>query len=436
MFSDPRCATAATREGELSSRPLVLFFGSVQMPEFYDGLLGSDADLGLIRDTAAIHPLEPAEFALVERTPFDAGAEAVAERIMAVTAGRRLESVLNIDESLVQLWAHVCELLGLPAMSRAAAAAVRSKSEMRRRFASRIGLHASAASMVVADEQQAADFAGTTGYPVIIKPGNLWGSYLVTRCTDEEELRLAHRRLSAALPALTREKRAGDAPMEILVEELLIGTNHSVECLVLGDEVWTTPVVDVVTGMDLGQTDFHHFARSTATRLSSDECAAMRALAADAVRALDMDRGVAHVEFVQSPTGPRLIEVAGRPGANRGPLLEAAYGIDLMGAYRDVLRGREPAVTPRRSGAAALVTPFPDRAGELLAYRGLETIRALPSTALVDLYSHPGDFVTPRSQGAIAPMAIDLRADTPGELAADMRQLVCLSSRLFDVSTA
>ncbi|MEU5534824.1 ATP-grasp domain-containing protein [Streptomyces sp. NPDC020362] len=417
----------------MSNEPLVLYFGAVQRPEFYTGLLDSGVALGVLRDSDSVHTLEPEEFALVERIRFADGADAVVRSLEEIGRRWRIEAVLNVDETLVQLWAEVCARLGLPAMSGEAAAAVRSKSEMRRRFAEHIGEHASARSAVVTSEEQVLAFAAGTGYPVVLKPGNLWGSYFVSRCEDAAELTAAYRELAATLPEFSAGQRVTDTPAEILVEEFLTGTNHSVECLVLDERVWTTPVVDVVTGTDLGGTDFHHFARVTATRLTPAERERMRALAADAVRALGIRRGLAHVEFVHGPTGPRLIEVAGRPGANRAPLLREAYGINLIGGYRDVLRGVEPSVEPVRCGAAAVVTPYPDRAGTLVEYAGLERVRALASTAQVDVYKHPGDLVQPRHEGAGSPLRIELRAPSPEQLLADLDELRRLCEDLFVV---
>ncbi|MGQ0778885.1 MAG: ATP-grasp domain-containing protein [Pseudonocardiales bacterium] len=415
-------------------RPLILYFGAVQRPEFYAGLLGADAALGLLRDSETVHTLEPEEFDFVDRMPFSESADAVCRRIEEIARDRHLECVINIDETLVPLWSEVCARLGLPAMSRDAAAAVRSKSEMRRRFAERIGMHVSARSQVVTDEAQALRFASETGYPVVLKPGNLWGSYFVTLCENADALARAYRQLAETLPGFSADQRIEDTPAEILVEEFLPGTNHSVECLVLDDRVWTTPVIDVVTGTDLGGRYFHHFARVTATRLTPAEQRRMRELAADAVRALGIDRGSAHVELIQGTDGPKLIEVGGRPGANRAPLRREAYGINLLAGYRDVLRGMEPAIDPVRNGAAAVVTPYPEWAGTLIAYRGLDRVRALTSTAQIDVYKHPGDTVQPRHEGAGSPLRIEMRSGSSEQLSADLHELQSLCEEIFDVS--
>ncbi|WP_409473810.1 ATP-grasp domain-containing protein [Streptomyces sp. HC307] len=417
-----------------SGRPFILYFGAVQRPEFYAGLLDQDVELGLLLDSESVHGLEPREFTLVEKMSFSAGVEAICERIEGLRAHRHLESIINIDETLVPLWTEVCDRLGLPAMSRQAATAVRSKSEMRRRFAERIGMHVSARSRVVTSQEEALAFASKVGYPVVIKPGNLWGSYFVSRCDRSEDLAHAFGEIAGTLPDFSTQQRVNGVPVEILVEEFMTGTNHSVECLVLGDEVWTTPVIDVVTGTDLGGNDFHHFARVTATRLTSEEQQHMRELAAQAVRALDVDRGIVHVEFVHGSDGSRLIEAGGRPGANRAPLLQAAFGINLLAGYRDVLRGSTPQVESDRHGAAAVVTPYPHTAGVLSSYRGLAEIKALTSTVQVDVYKNPGERVQPRQEGAGSPLRIEMCADSPEQLSADLRTLTALCEDLFDIA--
>ncbi|MFI0976237.1 ATP-grasp domain-containing protein [Streptomyces sp. NPDC021093] len=415
------------------SRPLIVYFGSVQRPECYAGLLGADVALGLLKDTGSVHSLEPEEFDVIGRVPFSAGAEAVCRHLKELAHGRDLESVINVDEALVEMWAEVCARLGLPSMSRTAAATVRSKSLMRRRFAEDVGAHVSCRSRSVRGEAQALRFAADVGYPVVVKPENLWGSYFVSRCDDADALLRAYRDIRVAGPRFAAAQCVDAPPVDVLVEEFLPGTNHSVECLALGDRVWTTPVVDVVTGADLGGHDFHHFARVTASRLTGQEQRHLRELAADAVRAVGIDRGIAHAEFVHGPEGPKLIEVGGRPGGNRISLIHAAHGIDLLAGYRDVLRDREPAVTPSREGAAAVVTPYPVRPGILTAYHGLDEIRALSSVVQVDLHKHPGDSVRPRKDGALIPLHIALYADGPEQLWADLQEVRLLCESLFQV---
>ncbi|MEN3615753.1 ATP-grasp domain-containing protein [Plantactinospora sp. ZYX-F-223] len=413
----------------------MLYFGSVQRVEFYEGLRDAHVGLGLLQDEESAYTLAPSEFDHIERMPFTAGLDAICKRVEAFRRRHHLESIINVDEGLVVKWAQVCARLGLPAISPAAAIAARSKSAMRRRFAEQIGEHVSVPSRAVASAGEALDFAAVVGYPVVVKPSNLWGSYFVTRCADDATLTRAVENLLARLPAYSAEHANDGAPVEVLIEQFMPGSNHSVECLALGNEVWPTPVVDVVTGADLGGDDFHHFIRRTDTRLSPEQQREMSDLACVAVRAMDITYGVAHVEFVHGPQGPRLIEVGARPGANRAMLLSAAYGINLFAGYRDVLRGVAPTLHPTRHGAAAVVTPFPQRAGALRGYRGLNRIRELPSTSRVDLNQQPGDIVRPRQEATLAPLRIEMHADTPQQLTDDLRVVTDICGKVFHLAT-
>ena len=414
-------------------RPLVLFFGAVQRREFYESLLRTGVHLGLVRnlDNTA-YTAEPEEFDVVERVPFSAGPAAVADVVAGIARAWRLESVLNVDEHTVSLWADVCGRLGLPAPSPAAATALRSKTVMRELLTARLGAATGAACRVVGSAAEARAAAEALGGPVIVKPSHLTGSFFVRRCATPDEAAAAYAATAARLPAHCRANRVTDVPAEILVEEFLPGSNHSVDCLVLDGQVWSTPVVDVATGHDLGGADFHHFARTTVSRLGPDEQHRTRLLAEATAEALGVRVGCLHVELVHGPDGPRLVEVAARPGVSRGPLLARAYGIDLIGGWRDVLRGRKPDVEVRRHAGAAVVTPFPDRDGTLRAYRGLDRIRALESTYRLDVWTRPGERVGTRWSGARFPVRVQLWAADPARLAADLdvvREVVRLALR-------
>lgn len=418
-------------------RPLVLFFGAFQRREFYETLLRSGVHLGLVRDLDnTAYTAEPEEFDVVERVPFSAGAGAICDVVAGIARSWRLESVLNVDEHTVSLWAEVCGRLGLPAPSTAAATAMRSKTVMRGLLTARLGAGTGAAFRVVRGPAEARAAAVEIGCPVVVKPSHLTGSFFVRRCATPDEAAAAYEATERRLPAHCRANRVHDVPAEILVEEFLAGSNHSVDCLVLDGQVWSTPVVDVVTGHDLGGADFHHFARSTVSRLEPDQQDRTRLLAEATADALGVRQGCLHVELVHGAAGPRLVEVGARPGVSRGPLLQRAYGIDLMAAWRDVLRGRKPDLEVRRHAGAAVVTPFPDRDGTLLAYRGMDRIRALPSTYRLDVWKLPGERVGTRWSGASFPLRVQLWAAEPARLAADLDVLREVSGSLFDVAAA
>ena len=413
--------------------PLIVYFGTVRRPEFYVDLVGSDVGLGLLLDSETSDDLVPTEFAVVERLPFSRGAAAVAERLQRMSEEYEVESVINIEETLVRLWAEVCDRLGRPTIGNDAALAAREKDVMRERFAAKIGAGASARSERVRSESEALSAAAKIGYPVIAKPGNLWSSHFVFRCEDSSSLSAAYRDLARDIPSyLDREGLTG-LETKILVEEYLAGSVHSIDCAALEDRVWTTPVIDVVTGQDVGPLDFVDWAFTTVTQLTDDEQRIMRRLAVDAVRALGTTPGVSHVEFVNTEAGPKLLEAAARPGSYRTFLLREAFGINLLQAYRDVLRGRAPDLEPQHRRAAASVASFPSVSGTLVGFNGLDRLYPLASLQRILHHKKIGERVESRRHGGGYVLTVELGHDDPAQLSADYAAARAISTELLVV---
>ncbi|OLE22244.1 MAG: hypothetical protein AUG49_19795 [Catenulispora sp. 13_1_20CM_3_70_7] len=384
--------------------PLVLFLG-VARPGEYETLLEAGWPLGLVRDTDSEFARHaPGGFQVIEEVPFSAGVDAVCRRVAGLARRWRIRAMPVLFEGHVEMGLAVSRRLGLPGPDLADPAAVRDKTVMRRRFADRLGT------------------AST----------RLYGSLFVTPCHTAAELTTAFHTLSRLVP---QHEVATSGEVLLQVEEYLQGTNHSVDVLVRDGRAWPTPVVDVLTGMDLGSPDFQHFARVCPSALPPQAQAEARELAARAVRAVNLDTGVAHVELIYGPTGPRLVELAARPGANRHHLLHLAHGIDLMRGYVDVVSGAEPDLRPTRHMAAAVLTPFPARAGVLRRFVGLDTVRALPTVQRVTPRVEPGGRVGTPRDGNLPPLSIVLHGDEP-RLRQDLGLLCRLREDLFEVEPA
>ncbi|MYW01136.1 ATP-grasp domain-containing protein [Streptomyces sp. SID3343] len=414
---------------------LYLFFGTVQRTEFYAPLLEAGLTVGLLRNTdSPLNSEIPQGVTVPAELSFSDGPEAVCDRVRDLGRTHRL-ALINIDEATVRLCAEVGRRLGLPALSPEAAYNVRSKSRMRELFLARIGAHTTCRTGAVRDRAEALDTAARIGYPVVLKPGNLYGSYFVTLCADPARLCDAYEHLATQLPGFAREHDITDVAAEILVEEFMPGTNHSVDCLAHDGTISTTPVVDVVTGADMGGTDFHHFARITPSSLDEATQTRMRELACQALRALGITVGVAHVEFIHTPQGPRLIEVAGRPGANRPILLRRAFGIDLMRSWAQTLRGARPcALRTITHNASAVVTPYPSTSGTLIDLRGLDALERLESVDRVVVRKQTGDVVTPRQDGARSMLRIEMQAPDRPTLDQDLAEVRRICDRMFVVA--
>jgi biotin carboxylase len=397
----------------MTAAPLVLFLGNVRHGE-YESLRERGLGVGLLRDVAA-HSWSVADDEVDLVLPWDpAGPVAgLAAQVVGVRRDRPVAAVLNQREIYVEQFAALLAALGEPAMAAAQVAALRSKRLMRARFAERIGPDATGACAPVTSAGDLRAFGAAHGWPVVLKPSLLYSSLFVVPVAGPGEAAGRLAEVTAGLAAHVAAKGLGERFLGVQAEAFLHGTNHSVDVLAdAAGRVYTSPVVDVLTGQELGTGDFHHFARLAPSRADPAAVAAMRALAAAAARALDLRRTAGHVEFILTPDGPRLLEVGLRPGGHRNRMLRLGYGTDFAGGYLDVMTGHVPDMSERRRTPSAIVTPFPATAGCFLGVHGLDRVRALPGYRSHRVYGRPGDTAGKASQGHWQTLSVELSGAT------------------------
>lgn len=419
----------STRSTMTVDAGIVLFMGTVRRGEF-ETFLKRDLSLGLLLDTNSKARLgDVSGFAFVERFDFSRPLEELTAAVRAIQARWKISCLLNVIEFYVAQTADVAAALGLPALSPASARLCLDKSVMRRRFQERIGPTVSARFHVVTSEAGLLESAKSLGYPVFLQPANVSASMWATRNGTPEILLENYRRILRDVPPYYERLGKKGTPLGVVVAEYLEGANTSVDCIAdrMGG-VTPTPVVDVLTGQDIGIDDYHHFARIVPSRLGAQEQQELERLAVAGVRALDMTSCAAHVEFI----GSRLGEIAARPGGNRPRILELAYGMDELFAYCQALRGERPDLRRERSLAAAIVTPFPARDGTLRAIRHLDQIAKLPGYLYHEVRAEPGQPVGLAKGGFRAPLYVELLSPDPGTVRRSVDQIASWRD-LFEV---
>ena len=141
-----------------------------------------------------------------------------------------------------------------------------------------------------------------------------------------------------------------------------------------------------------------------------------------------MTSSAAHVEFI----GRRLGEIAARPGGNRPRILELAYGIDMLHAYYQVLRGQTPDLQQKFRRSAAIVTPFAPVNGTLVAIRHLDRLAKLPGYLYHEVRAQPGQIVGLSKSGYRAPLYIELVSDDADEVRRGVEEIASWSD-LYEV---
>jgi biotin carboxylase len=309
------------------------------------------------------HPYVAAEAAVDLRDP-EAAEACIRDAVIEFGA----VGVTTYMEHFVELTARITHHLGLPGSSPAAAAACRDKAITRRLLSEHYV--PSARSYLAEDAEGAVEIGRGLGYPVVVKPRGRAGSAGVLRADSDGDVRAAfHRALVDSVLGLEDWSVPG-----VLVEEYLRGPEISAETVVLGPE---QAQIVAVTRKTLGpEPQFQEIAHivDAGDPLLTDPVLADVVTAA--VQALGLTWGVLHVELRLTATGPRVIEVNGRPAGDLIPLLvERATGVNLPQALAALAAGEKPDLAPTRAEAAAIGFLYPQHAGHIQRLDVLGSVR-------------------------------------------------------------
>jgi biotin carboxylase len=311
-------------------------------------------------------------------------ADVQAVRSAALGLDGRIAGVTSSSEYFIAAAAEVARSFGRAHPDPAAVRACRDKYEQRVRLRAAglpgpdFALGGTAGEVV----------GGATriGLPVVVKPVAGSGSIGVRRCDSLEEVRRAASRLLDVDPA----RLALPPQRGVLVEQYLAGREFSVETL---DE----QVIGVSAKYLGAPPHFVEVGHDFPASLPPGEQAQVQAAALDALRALRLGWGAAHVEVRLSESGPRVIEVNPRLAGGMIPrLVEQAIGIDLV--THVVARAAGLAKTPTATAdlAASIRFLVAPRSGRLAGVDGRDAARAVPGVVEVTMNRDPGSDIVVR----------------------------------------
>jgi biotin carboxylase len=396
----------------------------------FENLQKRGLSLGILVDTNNKARLgDVSQFKVVERFDFSRPLPELIEAVRDIQRRWGIACLFNVIEFYVAQTADVAAALGLPGISSASARLCLDKNVMRQRFQERIGPGASARFHAIHSESELIQFANQLGYPCFLQPSNVSASMWATRNTGSEMLLNNYRTMLSEVPKYYERLGKKGTHLTVVLAEYMAGSNISIDCLMdKTGRVYTTPAVEVLTGQDVGIDDFHHFARLLPPRLSTKEKEELDRLAVAGVQALDMTTSAAHVEFI----GARLGEIAARPGGNRPRILELAYGIDMLYAYYQILRGESPDLRGDRDCAAAVVTPFAPRNGTLRSIRHLDRLPQLTGYLYHEVRAQPGQPVGLAKSGHRAGLYLELLSKNADDVRRSVDEIASWSD-LYEV---
>ena len=207
--------------------------------------------------------------------------------------------------------AHLCEKLHFPGLSVETAQRVKDKGAMIKAFAEHHVAHPEYQVLGSMTDQI------RIKYPVVTKPVDNSGSRGINVAREPEQLK-------NALEDSFSNSKSG----QVIVEEYLDGPEVSVEILIQNGEPYILQVTDKITS---GEPHFIEMGHSQPSQLPTADIEAIRKLTYEATKAVDIQDGCGHAEIKLTSKGPKMVEIAGRLGADfiTTVLLPTSTGVNI-----------------------------------------------------------------------------------------------------------
>jgi biotin carboxylase len=302
------------------------------------------------------------------------------EKIADYASKKAVGAVIAVDDQTAPIAALAQAALDLPHNAPAGAAASKDKLRMRLMLARSGVLQPRFVAVRRAiDPQAAARFVGRRiGFPCVLKPRSLSASRGVIRADDRASFSRAFERLGRILADPEVKAKSGARARSIVVESFVPGEEVALEGLLDGGDLRVLALFDKPDPLD--GPFFEETIYVTPSRKSEAAVREIRAVVAQAARALGLVDGPIHAELRVSDRGAFLIEIAARSiGGLCARTLRFGVGMSLEELILRHAFGRMSGDDWQRDRRAAgvMMLPIP-RTGVLKSVRGVDRARAVP----------------------------------------------------------
>lgn len=332
--------------------------------------------------------------------------DAVNRAVDEIAENHTIAGVVTWSDRDVETVSLIAQRLGLSAPPVAAAKIARNKFLMREALSAHPETIPAYARVTTEAEALAA--AAEIGYPAVLKPTSASGSKGIFVIHDEAQLRAAF----AELIRYTRpdvDKVFTGNPNELIYEEFLTGTEHSVEGFVFEGETIIVGVTDKETSEPYCLEVGHVYPSS----LPAQSLSAVETLTITVMKALGLDNCAFHLECMISPNGTaKLVEVAARVGGDfiTSHLIELATETSFCENVIRVATGKRPIPHNDRRNYAGLRKLMAEEEGVLRAVDGIAQAEATPGVRHVvmerpigaDVRLPPKDYMSSTLGAALA----------------------------------
>lgn len=231
-------------------------------------------------------------------------------------------------------------------------------------------------------------------FPIILKPTNLMKSLLVSKCDSKKKLINEFQKSINLISNIYKQEGVNRTP-QLIVEEFLKGTAHSIELFVDKDGNVSYPenIVDVIKANEIGTDDNYEYVRILPSRLSDQQQKEVIRVAVEGIKALEIRNTTAHAEIIVTNTGPKIIEINGRLGGYRDRMYRSSFGIDLQLNEINLYLGHQLDFQNKHNAYTAVFELFPYTNGKFVEIKNLDEINNLKSLSYFSCKSKPGDTV-------------------------------------------
>ncbi|GGP95391.1 ATP-grasp domain-containing protein [Streptomyces melanogenes] len=290
--------------------------------------------------------------------------EDVFRAVGAIAADRGVAGVLTYQDQHVELAARLADFFRVPGNTPSSATACRDQhlAQSLLTAADILSITPALAGDAGAGADAAVEHASALGGPVVLKPRILSGHAGGHRARHSREAREAF--VTVRNPYQPGGQCAGTGG--VLIEAYIDGPEIGVECVVLDpDTVHVAAVSRTFTRDQPSARESGHLVDAADPVLRDPR---IGRLAASAVAAVGLSRGVVHVQMRLTHQGPRITEIGATLAGDLIPhLVHLATGLNLPQIAADLATDADPDLVPSQSRCAAVRFLYPSVTGHVTA---------------------------------------------------------------------
>ncbi|MDH3491086.1 MAG: ATP-grasp domain-containing protein [Gammaproteobacteria bacterium] len=300
----------------------------------------------------------------------------------------RLEATI---EAHIMPAAAVREATGIPGTSTKTAYLCRDKPAMKEALR-KAGI-STAQSTRANTPQDARDFAGAVGYPLIVKPPAGAGASGTYKVRDADRLE-----------SVINESGLADGHA-VAIEEFIEGHEGYIDTLTINGKVRHEFITHYYPNvLEAMRERWISPQMVTTNRIDAPGYAEVRKMTRDVIRILEIGTSATHMEWFFGPKGLKFSEIGCRPpGVGQWDVYNAANEFDLYFEWASAIVNGDTHTHPSRRYAAGMIALRPDRDGRITGYSGVDHIHERYGDCIVAAHlPDPGTPTQPVEAGYMA----------------------------------